>query len=101
MRSYRHVISHKIVVTETLQLPVSTAGAKEALRPDPVRTFALSFTSLHLRRTHLQSYLNLLNSAHRFRRINSYLTFARTDCRPPTWSGRPSPWPLDAHLRGV
>ena len=31
-------------------------------RPEPIRTFVLSLASSHLRRTHVRSYLNLLNS---------------------------------------
>jgi hypothetical protein len=55
-------MSHKIVVTKTLRWRLRTKGAKEVFRPEPIRTFVLSLASLHLRRTHVRSYLNLLNS---------------------------------------
>src|SRR3974377_22053 len=92
------IMSYKIVVTATLRRHRRTAEAKEVLRPEPVRMFALRIAGMHLRTTHLHSYLNLLNSA---RRINSDLTLARTACRTQTWSGRPSPWLVDAHLCAV
>jgi len=38
-------MSHKIVVTKTLRWHLRTTGAKEVLRPEPVRTFVLSLNS--------------------------------------------------------
>ena len=41
-------MSHKILVTKTLRWHLRTKGAKEAFRPEPVRTFVLNLASLHL-----------------------------------------------------
>src|SRR3984957_15161392 len=96
------IMSYKIVVTETLRWHRRTAEAKRgASSAEPVRMFALRVASIHLRGSHLGSYVNLLNSPHRLERTNSYLIVVRTACRRPTWSARPTPWRLDPHLSAV
>ena len=57
------IMSYKIVATETLRWRRRTAEAKEVLRTEPVRKFALRIASIYSRRTHLRNYLNLLNSS--------------------------------------
>src|ERR1700683_2508848 len=96
------IMSYKILVTETLHWHRRTAEAKRgASSAEPLRMFALRVASIHLRRAHLGSSVNLINSPHRLGRINSYLTVARAACRLPTWGARSYPWGLDAHLSAV
>src|SRR4029077_3775858 len=90
------IMSYKIVVTETLRWHRRTAETKRDASSGTRLYVRASFREYtHLRKAHMGSYVNLLNSPHRLRRINSYLTVVRTACRRPTWSARPSPWPLD------
>src|ERR1700693_4435739 len=96
------IMSYKIVVTETLRWQRRTAEAKRgASSAEPVRRFALRVASIHLRRAHIGSYVNLINSPHRLGRTNSHLTVIRTACGRPSWNRRPSPWALGAHLGAV
>src|SRR5258707_14809150 len=83
MHIYDDFISQKIVVTKTLRWRLRTTGAKEVLRREPVRTFALSFASLHLRSTHLRSYLNLINSAASIYEVQFVPSFCSA-CLPPS-----------------
>src|SRR6202046_1691676 len=96
------IMSYKIVVTETLRWHRRTAEAKRvASSAEPVRMFALRVASIHLRKAHIDSYVNLINSPHRLDRINSHFTVIRTPYCHPSWSDRPSPWRLGAHLSAV
>src|SRR5580693_3961708 len=56
-----------------------TTGAKGVLRAEPVPTFALSFASLRLRRTHLRNCLNLLNFAPSIQE-DQFVPYSCSDC---------------------
>src|ERR1700693_1530010 len=80
------IMSYKIVVSETLRWHRRTAEAKRgASSAEPVRMFVLRVASIHLRRAHVGSYVNLINSPHRLGRTHSYLSFVRHACRRPGW----------------